>query len=297
MRTSPALRSRVRVVVVFFLLLRSSAAFAHDLWVLPGKYRLAAGETTRVFINDGDEFPESLTLLGKQRLTEVVFRGADDEKTITEFRVDGKSLTFDIESETAGTYVIALGTRARRVRMKAEDFRDYLSEEKLDEITKMREERNENEQAAVESYAKWAKAVVDVGETGVDAEKAGSIPWNEPVGQPFEIVPLHHPNRVEPGGELPIRVLFRGEPLPGVNVIGARASGRSREIETRTDESGEARVTVSAPGRWYLRALHMIRGEEDPEVQWESFWCTLSFEVAPRPAGPGIDGEEERYQR
>jgi uncharacterized GH25 family protein len=269
-------------LLVFFFLALSSAAFSHDLWILPGRFHLATGETTRVFVNSGDVFPESLTLLGSQRLTEVSFRGPEEVKTITEFRVDGKSLTFDIQSKTAGCYVVALGTRPRRVRMGAEDFRDYLSEEKLDGISKMLEERKENEEAAVERYAKWAKAVVDIGD---EAEgKEGS--WEVPVGQPIEIVPLRHPNRVEPGGDLPIRVLFRGEPLAGVNVIGGRASGPPREIAVRTDEKGEATVSVSAPGRWYLRALHMIPVEDDPEMRWESFWCTLTFEVSARGGRP-----------
>jgi Domain of unknown function (DUF4198) len=286
MTTGPASHSRVRgLAIAALLVLVPPSAFAHDLWMVPGKYRLDTGETTRVFINDGDVFPGSLTLLGQQRITEVNFRGPDGENTITDFRVDGKSLTFDIASKVAGTYVLALGTHPRRVRMKADDFRDYLTEEKLDEITKMIEDRKETEQAAVERYAKWAKTVVDVG--AQDEAKDGDDSWEEPMGQPFEIVPLRHPNRIAPGGELPIRVLFRGEPLPGVNVIGARASGPPREITTRTDEKGEATVTVSAPGRWYLRALHMIRLEDDPEMHWESFWCTLTFEVLPRAAdGP-----------
>lgn len=267
-------------VVVVLALCPSAAAWAHDLWILPGKYHLAPGESTRVFINDGDVFPESLTLLGRQRLTEVEIRGPEGTKTVTELRVDGKSLTFEIEPETPGIYVVALGTHPRRVRMKAEDFRDYLTEEKLDGISKLREENEETDEAAVERYSKWAKAVIDVGDVDVELEKDGS--FELPLGEPFEIVPLRHPNLVEPGGELPIRVLFRGEPVPGVNVIGARASGQDREIVTRTDERGEATVTVSAPGRWYVRALHMIRLENDPEMRWESFWCTLSFEVAPR---------------
>jgi Domain of unknown function (DUF4198) len=286
MTTSPAPRPRIRsrsrgLVVLAVLFFVSPAAVAHDLWILPGKYRVAPGETTRVFINNGDVFPESLTLLGRQRVTEVELRGPEGVQGITELRVDGKSLTFEVAPRTPGTYVVALGTHTRRVRMNAEDFRDYLTEEKLDEISKLREENKETDGAAVERYAKWAKAVVDVGDDAGDDRAL----WKEPVGQPFELVPLRHPNRVEPGGQLPIRVLFRGEPAPGVNVIGGRASGPQREIVARTDENGEATVTVSAPGRWYLRALHMIRLEGDPEMHWESFWCTLTFEVASERRG------------
>jgi len=110
-------------------------------------------------------------------------------------------------------------------------------------------------------------------------EANGAYRGEENAGQPFEIVPLDHPNRVQPGGALRLRVLLDGEPLAGVSVTGARASGPAKEISATTDERGEAAVTVTAPGRWYVRAIHMIHLEGDPEVSWASYWATLSFEV------------------
>jgi uncharacterized GH25 family protein len=126
----------------------------------------------------------------------------------------------------------------------------------------------------VERYTKWAKAVVDVGDepgTGGD--------WAATAGQTLEIVPLDHPNRVRPGESLRLRVLLDSEPLSGARIVGSRASGPTRELVSSTDERGEAEVTVPAPGRWHVRAIHMIRVEADPEVSWESYWATLSFEV------------------
>ena len=265
--------SPVRGVAALLLLL-ASPGFAHDLWILPGKYRLRAGEVTRVFVNNGDVFPESLTLLGENRLSEVLCVSSAGELPISEFRVDGKSLTFDFQSAAPGSHVIALGTRPRTVRMRAEDFEDYLAEEGLTGIAAMRKDLGETSAPAVERYVKWAKAVVDVG----DGAGTGIL-WAESAGQAFEILPLVNPNRVQPGGMLRLRVLLDGEPLPFVSVTGARASGPAREISASTDERGEAAVMVTAPGRWYVRAIHMIRLEGDPEVSWESYWATMSFEV------------------
>jgi hypothetical protein len=265
--------SPVRGVVALLLFL-SSPGIAHDLWILPGKYRLRVDEATRVFVNNGDVFPESLTLLGEQRLSEVLSVSSAGELPISEFRVDGKSLTFDFQSAARGTHVIVLGTRPRTVRMKGEDFEDYLADEGLTAIAEMRKELGETSEPAVERYSKWAKAIVDVGD-----EPGTEGGWAENAGQPFEIVPLDHPNRVQPGATLRLRVLLDGEPLAGVSVTGARASGPAKEISASTDERGEAAVTVTAPGRWYVRAIHMIRLEGDPEVSWASYWATLSFEV------------------
>jgi hypothetical protein len=274
----PAPVSRVRGALFLACLLAARWGGAHDLWVVPGKYRLAVGELTRVFINNGDAFPESLNLIGEHRITEVKLRGGGADAVLSEFRVDGQSLTFEVRPAEPGSYVIAVGIRPRTVRLKAEDFEAFLEEERLETVSKEREEREESGQPAVERYAKWAKAIVDVG--AGDDTKAAS--WTAPVGHPIEIVPLDHPNRVAPGGSLRIRVLYQGAPLGGVPIEGARAGGSDSagSIAGVTNDEGEATVTLPSAGRWYVRAIHLVRVSDDPGVEWESFWSTLSFEVA-----------------
>lgn len=274
-RPAPARRARgfFLIGVLFGV---SFGARAHDLWVVAGQYRLDAGETTRVFINNGDAFPESLTLLGEHRVTALELYGPDGAEPISAFRVEGESLSFEVTPQTPGSHVVALSTRARRVRLKPEDFRDYLEENRLGDMTAMLEDLGESDRAAVERYTKWAKAFIDVGELGED--RAAST-WSEPVGHPIEIVPGANPNAVVPGSTLPVRVLYDGEPLAGATVSGGKAGGPAREILTETDEDGRAEVIVSLPGRWFLRTIHMVRHEDDPEVRWESFWCTVTFEV------------------
>jgi hypothetical protein len=270
------LRSALAIVALF-----ASPSAAHDLWMLPGKFRLGVGEMTRVFINSGDLFPESLTLLGEQRLTEVRALSAAGNTAVTGFRADGRSLTFDFQPETPGPHVIALGTKPRTVRMNGKDFEEYLSEAGLTGIEELRETLGEVGQPAVERYAKWAKTVVEVGE-----EPPSENAWAAAVGAPLEIIPIDPPNGVKPGESLRLRVLYAGDPLPAAAITGGRAAGPANEIAASTDERGEASVTLSTSGRWYVRAIHMIRVENDPQVQWESFWATLTFEVPATPESP-----------
>jgi uncharacterized GH25 family protein len=276
----PAPPSTVRGALALLLFL-PSFGLAHDLWILPGKYRLEVGEVTRVFVNNGDVFPESLTLLGEHRVREVSSIAAAGKAPISEFRVDGKSLTFDFQSKVAGVQVIALETKPRTVRMNAADFESYLDEENLSAILEARKELGESSAPAVERYTKFAKAVVEVGEDGSAALiRAG---WADGVGQAFEIVPLDDPNRVYPGEPFRLKVLLDSEPLVGASITGARASAETKEIVATTDERGECTVRATAPGRWYVRALHMVHLDGDPEVSWESYWATLTFEVHATP--------------
>ena len=95
----------------------------------------------------------------------------------------------------------------------------------------------------------------------------------------MEIVPAQNPNRVLPGEALDVKVLYDGEPLPNASLMGGVAGGPAGEVMTVTDDNGRATVTLSSPGRWYLRSIHMVRLDDDPQVLWESFWCTLTFEI------------------
>lgn len=272
---------------VFFFFLATwvcRQAGAHDLWIVPGTFHLEAARKTRVFINNGDSFPESLSLLGAHRVERLEVRGPTQTTDVSELRIDGNSLTFELSPKEPGAHVLALETRPRLVRLSADEFNDYLEEEGLERALELREELGELEEAAVERYTKWAKVVVQVGETSLEDEE--DEPWARPVGHTLEIVPGSHPNRVVAGSQLEVQVLYEGEPVAGLTLVGARAGGPAREIRTVTDSKGMATVRPESSGRWYLRGIHMIRFEADPQVRWESFWCTLSFEV-----GPGARGE------
>jgi hypothetical protein len=262
--------------LVLVALLAPGLATGHDLWILAGQYHLEPFETTRVFINNGDLFPASLTLLGENRVTALALHGPTETRPISEFRVEDKSLSFEISPTKAGSHVVALSTRARRVRLKALDFNEYLDDNGLDWILAKREEAGESGTAAVERYTKWAKALIDVGEPEAAEEEPA---WSKPVGHTIEIVPDGNPNEVRAGGSFGLRVLYEGEPLAGVTVAGGKAGGAAGEVRTTTDADGHANVTILSSGRWYLRAVHMVERKDDPEVRWESFWCTLTFEV------------------
>ncbi len=252
MSRRPAPRSSVRAALAALLLLPSSG-LAHDLWILPGKFRVQVDESTRVFVNNGDVFPESLTLLGEHRVRGVISKNAAGESAIAQFRVDGKSLTFEFHSAAPGSHVIALGTKPRTVRMNGVDFEGYLAEEGLTEIAEMRKELGQSSAPAVERYSKFAKAVVEVGNES-SAERA----WAETVGQPFENRASRPPQpgpdrRAVPAASSPRgRAARRSERQGGP---GFRSRGRDRDGERRAGRvlgygrGSRALVRESAPRR------------------------------------------------
>lgn len=269
--------SRLRGFLVLSVSLIAGGVQAHDLWIVPGKFHLREGETTRVFINNGDVFPESLSLLGSQRVFKLQVHSATSRRGLADYRIDGKSLSFDLRADDAGSNVIALATRVRRVRLQAVEFNEYLEAERLSQALALREQLDEREDAAIENYSKWAKSIVLVGDPSEDPDEDAT--WSRPVGHKLELVPRTNPNLLQVGKALSLLLLFDGEPLPEAPVVGGRAGGPALEIEGRTDAGGAFVASFDAPGRWFLRALHMTRADEVEGVDWESFWCTLTVEV------------------
>ena len=234
------------------------------------------GERTRVFITNGDVFPESLTLLGLHRVEELKLHTEGGVQGVENLQVEGKALSFEIRAPQRGGMILALETKPRRARLTASDFNAYLEEEGLGSILLERESAGEIQSATMERYTKWAKAIL-AGSEQADGEQQDF--WSQPVGQRLEIVPEADPNALSAGETLSIRVLFEEEAAEGVTVFAGGTGGDRERIEQVTDSQGRASFVLPSPGRWYLRGIKMLRVEGDPELQWESFWCTLTFEI------------------
>jgi len=273
---SPPARWETRFQVSFCLvavLAIAAPVVSHDLWVVPGKFLVQPGEKIRVFINSGDDFPASAARLSEQRIESfVVHSPSATDGPITGLVADGQSLTAEVAVLEPGTSMLAIALKPRLIRLKPEEFRQYLEEEGLPQFLKLREALGESNRPAAERYTKWAKAVLKVGEQEDDR-------WSKPMGLKLEIVPRTNPHVLHPGDKLTVAVFFDGKPLPDVTVVGGRAGTPPDRVRVVTGSNGEASLVLEKPGRWYLRALHMIRLAADADAEWESFWTTMTFEV------------------
>lgn len=257
---------------IWMPILTPGPAEALDLWIVPGKFVLRPGERVRVFVNSGDDFPESVALIGEHRVKSFNLHTATERAPVRGLTVDGRSLTGEITAPESGTVVLALGVEPRVVRLKAKDFNDYLKADGLPQILAQREALGEKDLPVVERYSKWAKAIMKIGD-------GFSPAWSEPVGDDLEIMPEKNPYDLRAGEPLAVTVLYEGKPLDGVTVSGGRAGGSRGDVTGVTGADGRVSLTLREPGRWYIRTIHMIRLEDDPTIQWESFWATLTFEV------------------
>jgi len=162
------------------------------------------------------------------------------------------------------------------VRKRSAEFTDYLGENGLVDALDLRERLGESEEAAIERYSKWAKAIIEVAssESGVSNQL-----WSESIGHTLEIVPRKNPYRMRAGEVLPVTVFFKGKPVSGATIKAGTDDRSVRLPVVATNRQGNAEIRLVSEGRWYFRALHLNRLDDDPEAQWESFWSTLTFQI------------------
>src|SRR3989304_6190248 len=73
----------------------------------------------------------------------------------------------------------------------------------------------------------------------------------------------------------PVKALFRGAPLPDLELRSYTIGGAVRT--TRTGPDGRASLRFDRPGPWCVAFIHMERCTGCAEADWRSYFCTLPF--------------------
>ena len=239
---------------------------AHYTYIVPQQFRVASGDTVVIGFHSGDGFPDSTSIL--KRLQEPVIHTPQGRLPIGAFKEDGKRLAAAMNVAHTGHIIVTAVNGAAIEDMRPAAFEEYLAEEGLGHIVAARKERGEADKPGKERYTMYAKTILLSGAPG-DGYKTA-------VGLPLEIVPEKDPYRLQAGEALPIRVLLRGAPAPNLEIRATSVAGKPVVVGT-TDAQGRVTVPVSK-GQWRVHTIHMERGAGD--VDWESLWTTLTFEVS-----------------
>ncbi len=253
------------------LALASSPLAAHDFWIEPSTFESAVGTEIAVRLRVGEALVgDPLPRLGRQILD---FSVRDGQRRIELPGQDGAEPAGRWRPETPGLHTVVYASRGSYVELQPEIFSDYLREEGLDAAAAERRRRGEEDLPVRERFARYAKALVAVGSAdGGDRD----------LGLELELVAERNPYTLAAGAELPVRLLFRGQPLAGAQVV-ARSQVRREQPEiSRTDRLGRAVLHLDTSGPWLVKAVHMVRAENDPLAEWSSLWASLTFALPGR---------------
>lgn len=269
------LRPIVKSIRLFCLLTAIPAYLpAHDLYILPDAFVVAAKGEIRVAYHNGDSFPESEAAPTLARLKEAQLRSKSTSVPVQSLTVDGKKAIGTVEvPSTSGNLLLSVHTVPNFISLDPEKFLAYLKEEGLTKVIQWRAEHGESKTPGRERYSKFAKSLLL---SGTPDEY-----YKQVLGFPIEIIPEANPYRLHSGDKLTVRVMFRGKPAADLQLEAAwTAEGKSRtRVIGRTDSEGRILLPIAAAGKWRLHALMMERCAEPAAADWESFWASLTFQT------------------
>jgi hypothetical protein len=216
------------------------------------------------------KFPESLSAVTTDRIDGAWIVDTSGRRELKDTATDGNSLVFKARFDEPGVALAAIATKPKFIHIEADDFNDYLDHDGLPQILELRKKKGELDVDGREMYAKFAKAILQVGEGG-SKELA-----TRPAGLLMEIVPLEDPHKA---GKLPVQVLFEDEPMEGVYVYPLAEGDDKYVTGFKTDTDGKAVVPIGGSGLWSLHCIYMRPYSDKSKADWESFFATVTFLV------------------
>lgn len=281
------------------VLVSTLSLFAHDFWIVPSAFIVAAGGTIEIRGQTGIRFPQSVSAVAPERVADARVIGASDEEKISDLSVKDSSLILRHKPTSSGQRIIAVALVSRASRTTPANLKRYIALEGNAELA----ERYEREGAypkmdsLTQRAAKYAKTFVEIGSRGPRA-------FARTAGHALELVPVNDPSAVRAGDSLAVRLLFRGQPVAGAHLHAGAAPQsppnatvgtvqQEKDLSVVTGSDGVARIPLARGGLWNVRTLHAAPAAGAAKSEWEVAFATLVFEVA-SPNGSGDARIESR---
>ena len=263
----------MKKLAAFLLFLCASCLLdGHEFWLQPQRYQLATGQAVRLRFRVGEDF-QGVNWLGNRSSVEqlkLFWKQYDDNlRTLVSDTLPGDSLTLQFFDE--GTVMVAFESTDKFIRLEPSEFNAYLEEDGITDVIDYRRERQETDSAGRELYRRSVKTIFQVGAIKDNIHQ-------KPTGLPIDIIPLAHPYTLKKGDQLPLKVLYKGEPVSNYLVRAwQRLHGKTTRYDLRTDSTGQVRVPVSLAGQWMVSTVRMERLSGGDSAQWRSYWGSLTW--------------------
>jgi len=251
-----------------------ASIFAHDLFLKTDSYFLKPNSNFTVKVMNGTFLAsEGAVTFARLNDVSVVSGGNRVHPKEADITKDETTAFLNLTTGAAGTYVVGLSTKSREIALKAAEFNEYLREDGLPDTLEERRKTGELEKDAKERYAKHVKAILQVGKAQTDDYKAI-------LGYPVELVPQQNPYKLKKGDTMEVLCLKDGKPLADQVVLAGREEKGKLTLapELRSDKKGIIELKLDGSGKWYVKFINIVK-LDDPKLNYESKWTTLTFEI------------------
>jgi hypothetical protein len=262
------------VLLSLACLAAAGPVLAHDFWLQPRRFHMPAPgpAPTAILLGHGESRETWPIDTGRVVLMQTVgAAGVVDQRAAVRPGPTDIALTLS----RPGTHVLAYEGRPTDSTLPGVRFTDYLKEEGLTLPLRARERSKTSNQPGRELYSRRAKALVRVAGPGAEQPQPQVT---RPLGMTLEIVPERDPYTLRAGERLPVRVLYKGRPLPGalVKLTDLDADEKPLAMQ-RTNAAGRAVFTPPRRGALLLNVVWSEPASDVRQADYITVFSSLTF--------------------
>ena len=262
-----------RRLACFFVLsiLSAGSVAAHDMWIDPTTFLPQTGQIVGVRLRVGQDLLGDPIPRDPALIREFVVEDGEGRKPV--IGRGGADPAGFVRASSSGLLVIGYHSNPATVELSGEKFTQYLKEEGLDAVLSSRARRGQTGAGARELFSRCAKSLVLSGPPAAGVS-------DRLLGFPLELLAERNPYALGEGEELPVRLTYGKAPLPAALIVAINRQNPAQKISARTAADGRVRLPLRQPGMWLIKAVHMVPAPDGSGADWESFWASLTFEIA-----------------
>jgi hypothetical protein len=261
-------------------LLTSLPAAAHEFWMMAKPFSPAVGAPTSITLHVGEYFHGDLLPFAVPQTAALLLYSKGKPRDLqNQLPTDTALPEMQMAFPNPGTYMLAFDSNPSQITLAPDKFHAYLHDEGLDHIIRQREEAGTATAPGRERYRRNVKTLLRVG-----GKSDGS--YAALTGQRLEIVPTSDPLSKSAGDNLSFTLFFDSKPLPNALVKAwHQRDEQTIMIRARTGADGKVSFGLPYAGPWMVSVVHMVPAVDAPDVDWDSFWGNLTFELAGKKSG------------
>jgi len=260
---------RIFLLLLTFIVLSVSG---HEFWIQPDKFIYKHGEAVNIKFLLGENFTGENWTGDKDKIKSMrLYFGDVTDKNCDDNFGNNKGDSLQIAVLDEGTVMVTLNTKNSFIDVDAPKFNDYLREDGLTETLNYREVHGDTAKNGRENYQRSVKTIFQVGGKFTNVYK-------QKTNLPLDIIPTEHPYSVSKDGNFKVKLFFMGEKLKKTKVkVWHHLDDKISQEEFTTDDEGEIKFFLSPEGEWMVSCVKMIRLEDDPKAEWQSYWASLTW--------------------
>jgi uncharacterized GH25 family protein len=262
-------RASLLAAVAIGSFLVPAAASAHDFWIEPSTYRPAPLQRVTLRHRVGAHFLGDPVPRDEGLLVRFAAIADDGERRVP--GVHGRDPAGLAQAPQTGTLVVAYESRGSVAELTPDKLALYAEEEG---VASQLPAGWQGKAVMRDRFSRSVKSLLVV-------QDGGSAGFDRVAGLPLELVPLADPATLAAGGTLPLRLLWQGKPVAGIQVAALSRLDPAKPLLARTDGEGRVAFTLPRTGEWLVKAVKIVPAK-DAAVDFESVWTSLTF-VAGEP--------------